>query len=167
MMCKSLVQVVGPAIKSVLSRVELSCNMNKLSDSGMSIIKQRIGNAPLQWVIQDYKNYRTIIAIGSGDTTVSVPIPAKFNSLNSLFFAFRLNASGVFNYQACERNKFKLQEYFLRIGSRTLPVKPPNSTAEFYSELLRAFRTASDVNFETSINSNQYFKDIYIQTRFN
>jgi hypothetical protein len=109
--------------------------------------------------IQDYKNYGTTITIGESDTTVSIPVPAKFNSLNSLYFAFREYASGVATFQACESCKFNLKEYYLRVGSRTLPVKPPNSTSEFYSELLRAFGAVSDVNFETSINVNQYYED--------
>lgn len=159
MMCKSFVQVANPTIKSVLSRLELVCNMIELSDSGMSIIKQSIGNGPLQWVTQDYKNYSTSVTLGTSETTVSIPVPAKFNSLNSLFFAFRQFASGTWKYQANESCKFKLQEYFLRIGSRTLPVKPPNSVPEFYSELLRAFGTVSDINQESAITFNQYNKD--------
>jgi hypothetical protein len=55
-MCKSFVQVANPTAKSVLSRLELVCNMIELSDSGMNIIKQSIGNGPLQWVTQDYIN---------------------------------------------------------------------------------------------------------------
>ncbi|MFN9905915.1 MAG: hypothetical protein ACK56F_07290, partial [bacterium] len=127
--------------------------------SGMNIIKQSIGNAPLQFVTQDYRNYSTTINIGTGDVTASIPVPAKFNSLNSLYFAFRKHHAGVATFQACESNKYKLTEYFLRIGSRTHPIKAPNSTSEFYSELLRAFGTVSDINLESSISVTQYFKD--------
>jgi hypothetical protein len=52
-----------------------------------------------------------------------------------------------------------LQEYFLRIGSHTLPVKPPNTLPEFFSELLRAFGTVSDINQESSITIAQYAKE--------
>jgi hypothetical protein len=162
-MCKSHVQVVNPTAKSVLSRLELVCNMIELSDSGMNIIKQSIGNGPLQWVCQDYRNYSPTINIGAGDTIVSVPVPAKFNSLNSLFFAFRKNSSGVWKFQANESCKFGLQEYFLRIGSHTLPVKPPNTVPEFYSELLRSLGTVSDINQETSITIAQYDKTIPVE----
>lgn len=158
-MCKSVPQVQNPTAKSVLSKVELVCNFIELSDSGMAIIKQSIGNAPLQWVTQDYRNYGTTINIGIGDVTASIPVPAKFNSLNSLYFAFRKNHAGVATFQALESCKFKLSEYFLRIGSRTHPIKAPNSTSEFYSELLRAFGTVSDINLESSISVTQYFKD--------
>jgi hypothetical protein len=138
-MCKSFVQVVNPVNKSVLSRLELVCNMIELSDTGMSIIKQSIGN-------------------GANDTNVSVPIPAKFNSLNSLFFAFRQYWSGQPKYQALESCKFGLQEYFLRIGSQTMPVKPSNSVPESYSEVLRSFGTVyTQIKFKVAMpdNTNQ------------
>ena len=40
-----------------------------------------------------------------------------------------------------------------------MPVKPPNTSAEFYSELLRAFGTVTDVNQECSLTIEQYTKD--------
>jgi hypothetical protein len=158
--CKSLNQVVVPTARSLISRIELICNMIELSDTGMNIIKQSIGGGPLQWVCQDYRNYASNVSLGQTVTNVSVPVPAKFNSLNSLFFSFRLHSSGTATFSALESNEFRLQEYFLRIGSRTLPVKPPNTTAEYYSELLRAFGTVSDVNQECSLTLEQYTKDI-------
>ena len=53
--------------------------------------------------------------VTNSDTTVSIPIPAKFNSLNSLFFSFRGNPGGALTRMANESNKFNLQEYFFRI----------------------------------------------------
>lgn len=158
-LCKSLNQVLVPAAKSLISRIELICNMIELSDTGMNIIKQSVGNAPLQWVVSDYKNYASNVSLPNSVTTVNVPVPAKFNSLNSLFFSFREYASGTALYHALESNKFKLLEYYMRVGSRTMPVKPPNTPAEFYSELLRAFGTVTDVNQECSVSITQYTKD--------
>ena len=157
---KSLVQVVVPTAKALLTRCELVCNMIELSDTGMGIIKQSVGSGPLQWVTQDYRNYGSNVTLGTSETTVSIPVPAKFNSLNSLFFTFRSNSSGTSRLiQANESCKFKLSEYFLRIGSRTMPVKPPNSLAEFFSEFLRSLGSVSDVNHECGIYFEQYNKD--------
>ena len=157
---KSLVQVVVPTAKALLTRCELVCNMIELSDTGMGIIKQSIGSGPLQWVTQDYRNYGSNVTLGTSETTVSIPVPAKFNSLNSLFFTFRSNSSGASRLvQANESCKFKLSEYFLRIGSKTMPVKPPNSLAEFFSEFLRSLGSVSDVNHECGIYFEQYNKD--------
>jgi hypothetical protein len=160
LICKSLNQVLAPTAISLLSRIELVCNMIELSDTGMNIIKQSIGNAPVQWVVSDYRNYGSNIILPNSVTTVSVPVAAKFNSLNSLFFSFRLNSAGTALYNALESTDFKLQEYYLRVGSRTMPVKPPNTYPEFYSELLRAFGTVSDVNQECGISIEQYRKDV-------
>jgi hypothetical protein len=73
--------IVASATRKVVDNVELICNIMELSDSGMSIIKNAIGNAPLQWVVQDYRNYVHNAVLSSSTTLVSVPIAAKFNSL--------------------------------------------------------------------------------------
>ena len=157
---KSHVQVLAPVSKALITKCELVCNMIELSDTGMNIIKQSIGNGPLQWVTQDYRNYGTNVILGTAETSVSVPVPAKFNSLNSLFFSFRSNASGGSRLvQANESCKFGLIEYFLRIGSKTMPVKSPSTVPEFYSELLRSLGTVSDINHECGITAVQYNKD--------
>jgi hypothetical protein len=157
---KSHVQVLAPVSKSLISKCELVCNMIEISDTGMNIIKQSIGNAPLQWVTQDYRNYGSNVTLGTSETSASVPVPAKFNSLASLFFSFRSNASGSSRLtHANESCKFSLVEYFLRIGSKTMPVKPPSTVPEMFSELLRAFGTVSDINHECGISYGQYFKD--------
>ena len=41
-----------------------------------------------------------------------------------------------------------------------MPVKPPNTYPEFYSELLRAFGTVADANQECSLSIEQYTKDV-------
>ena len=157
---RSLTAILPPTARELLTNIELVCNMMELSDTGMNIIKNAIGSGPLQWVTQDYRNYSQNIIVTNSDTTVSIPIPAKFNSLNSLFFSFRGNPGGLLTRMANESNKFHLQEYFFRIGSRTLPIKPPNSVPEFLSELMRAFGSVSDVNHETNISFEAYNKNV-------
>jgi hypothetical protein len=157
---RSINALAAPVGRELLTNIELVCNMMELSDSGMAIIKNAIGSGPLQWVTQDYRNYNQNITVGASETTVSIPIPAKFNSLNSLFFSFRGNAGGALTRMANESNKFFLNDYFFRIGSKTLPLKPPNSVPEFLSELLRAFGSVSDVNHETNILSEAYNKNV-------
>ena len=164
----SLLQVVGcnngqviPSVtRKFVDNVELICNIMELSDSGMSIIKNAIGNAPLQWVTQDYRNYAFNAALQNAVTQVSVPISAKFNSLNSLFFTFRTqaNASGLATFSATESCNYNLAEYFFRIGSKTLPYKPPNTYPEMFSELLRAIGSVSDVNMESNISYTSFVK---------
>jgi hypothetical protein len=158
---RSTVALATPVNRLLLTGIELVCNMIELSDTGMAIVKNAIGNQPLQWVCRDYKNYSQNIVLQNSDTTVSIPIPAKFNSLDSLFFSFRSGASvgGATGFMANESTKFFMSEYFLRIGSRTIPAKSPNTSAEFFSELLRAFGSVSDVNHETNIIRLSYEKD--------
>ena len=159
---RTLTLAAPPVGKSLLTNIELVCNMIELSDTGMSIIKQSIGNGPLQWVCHDYRNYSTNITLQNADTTVSIPVPAKFNSVNSLFFSFRADAGGAITKMSNESNRFNLSEYFFRIGSKTLPTKSPNTYPEFFSELMRSFGCVSDVNHETNVSVDSYNKQLPI-----
>jgi hypothetical protein len=157
---RSIGSVVAPTGKSLLTNIELVCNMIELSDTGLSIVNNAIGNQPLQWVCRDYRNYSQNIILNNADTTVSIPVPAKFNSLDSLFFSFRPNANGALGFMSNESTRFSMLEYFFRIGSRTIPAKNPNSPAEMFSELLRAFGCVSDVNHETNVSKTSYEKNV-------
>ena len=143
--------------------VEYVANMMELSDSGMSMVKSAIGNGPLNWVVQDYRNYAFNATLKqTTETTLSVPIPAKFNSLNSLFMTFRLqaNVSGSATFASTESCQFSLTDYFFRIGSRTVPTKPPSTLPEFFGEFLRAISSVGDVNHECNIRYSQYNQSI-------
>lgn len=155
---RTLTPAAAPVGKSLLTNIELVCNMIELSDTGMNIIKNSIGNGPIQWVCQDYRNYSTNITLQNADTTVSIPVPAKFNSLNSLYFSFRADAAGVAARMANESNRFNLSEYFFRIGSKTLPTKSPNTYPEFFSELMRSFGCVADINHESNVSVDGYSK---------
>lgn len=146
----------------IVDNVELVMNMMEISDSGMNIIKSAIGNSPVQWVVQDYRNYQFVSTLRATQTQFSISVPAKFNSLNSLFWTFRSsnNSSGVDTFPANESINFNLKEYFVRLGARTVPTKPPNTIPEFFTELLRAVGSPSDVNHECNIRNATYYKAI-------
>jgi len=93
------------------------------------------------------------------ETQLSVPIPAKFNSLKSLFWSFRAHSSGVAARYPNESCKFGLKEYTLRIGSQTMPTKPVSGTSHFFSELLRGIGCVSDINNETNFSKANYSAD--------
>jgi hypothetical protein len=145
-----------------VDNIELVINMMEISDSGMNIIKSAIGNSPIQWVVQDYKNYQYVNTLRVTTTQLSVPIPAKFNSLNSLLWTFRNsgNVAGLATFPSNESLNFDLKEYFVRLGARTVPTKPPNTLPEFCCELLRSLGSPSDVNHECNIKPLSYFKKV-------
>ena len=143
----------------IVDNVELVCNFMEISDTGMSIIRRSLGDQPLQWVCQDYRNYQTTTVLkGGAQTQLSTPVPAKFNSLNSLFWTIRQNHSGVATFPANESTSFLLKEYYVRLGAKTIPTKPCNTYPEFFCELMRAFGSVSDVNVESNIKAITYTK---------
>jgi len=135
--------------------VEYICNFMEISDSGMSIIQNALQGQPLKWVVQDYRNYGHSATVNSG-VQLSVPLPAKFNSLRSLFVAFRENYAGIDTFFPLESTHFELSEYNFRLGSKTVPTKAPSSVPEFFGELVRAIGCVSDLNHEPSINLDSY-----------
>jgi hypothetical protein len=158
---RSIGAAVAPVGKSLLTGIELVCNMIELSDTGMAIVKNAIGNQPLQWVCRDYRNFSQNIILNNATTQVSIPVPAKYNSLDSLFFSFRpgANVAGNLGFMANESVRFNINEYFFRVGPRTIPAKNPNTSAEMFSELCRAFGCVSDVNHETNVSRATYEKN--------
>ena len=162
-LCNDNYPVVA-AVRSFCDNVEYVANMMELSDSCMSMVKSAIGNGPVNWVVQDYRNYAFNATLGTTETTLSVPIPAKFNSLNSLFMTFRLqaNTSGAATFSATESCLFSLTDYFFRIGSKTVPTKPPSTVPEFLGEFLRAISSVSDINHECNLRYSQYNQPIPI-----
>ena len=90
-----------------------------------------------------------------------MPIPAKFSSLKSIFCTVRDPAkSSTITYFPYSCNKFSMTSYFFRIGSVVLPSKIPDSTAEMFSETLKAIGSMSDLNHQPSVELSSYSQDI-------
>ena len=57
-----------------------------------------------------------------------------------------------------------MSDYFFRIGSKTVPTKPPSTIPEFFSEFLRAISSVGDVNHECNLRYSQYNQPIPVAT---
>ena len=144
-----------------LSNVEYIAQMIELSDNAMNIIRESQNGAPLQFVNPDYRNYSYNAALPAAVTQVSMPIPAKFSSLKSLFVTVRDTASnGTNTFFPYSCNKFSLSTYFFRVGSQVLPSKMPDSSAEMFSECCKAVASMSDLNHQPSIEFSSYTQDV-------
>ena len=139
-----------------INRVEYICNFMEISDVGMGHNQNVINETgALEWVVQDYRNYSSTADIDTG-VELTVPLPAKFNSLRSLFVSFRGNYPGFDAAFPLDSTHYSMSEYTFRLGSKTVPTKPPGSVPEFFGELLRAIGCVSDLNHEPSINLTNY-----------
>jgi hypothetical protein len=154
------------AAGQVFNDVSLTCNFMELSDSAMAIIQNSLQGKPVEWVCGNYANYIFNALLGNSVANVSMAVPAKFNSLKSLLFTFRpqASASGTGTalgtaVHATESLKFLLQEYDARIGSRVVPSDKPNTISQFYSEFLRAISSVGNVDHETNISRTMYIAD--------
>ena len=138
-----------------VTNVEYICNFMEISDSGMEKIYSSIGGGPLKWVVQDYRNYAYSGNVAP-NAELSIPLPAKYNSLRSLFTSMRAFNSGAITYFPLDSNHFGLESYTFRLGSKTVPTKAPGSISEFFGELVRAIGSVSDLNHEPNINVISY-----------
>jgi hypothetical protein len=145
-----------------LSNVEYIAQMIELSDNAMNIIRESQNGQPLQFVNPDYRNYQYNFSLAASPTQLTMPIPAKFSSLKSIFVTARDTAKscGVLTYFPYSCNKFKINSYFFRVGAQVLPSKVPDSVAEMFSEAVKSVASMSDLNHQPSIEFNSYTQDV-------
>ena len=126
----------------------------------MSIISNSQQGQAIQYVFQDYRNYQYTAALANAVTTITMPIPAKFASLKSIFVTSRDNSKiALETYFPYSCNKYSLSSYFFRIGSSILPSKVPDSVAEMFAEVCKAIASISDLNHHPSIELASYTFD--------
>jgi len=161
------IQLVDNALRAVnatgatsfsLSNVEYIADFIELGDGAMSMIQSSLQGQPLQFVVPDYRNYAYSYALQNAATQVSMPIPAKFSSLKSIFVTFRetakaINVAQFFPFSCVNKN---LSDYQFRVGSQLMPTRAVNTLTEQFSELMKAIATMSDLNHHPAIDLNSY-----------
>ena len=156
---------VGTGIRWSLDNVEYIGEFLELSDSAISAIRSG-SESPIQFVVPDFRNYQTSFTLPTAQTSISVPIPAKFSSLKSIFCTIRNNtyAMGAAKFYPFAHCKFGLTNYNFRIGSEVIPSTAPNTVSEFASELFKAVGSLSDLNHQPSLSLDDYSQDIPLST---
>jgi hypothetical protein len=153
---KAYVQAVDGSTFA-LTNVEYVANFIELSDSAMGMIQQSLQGSPLQFVVPDYRNYQGSIALTNGTASqYSMPIPAKFSSLKSLFVTCRPRGTGTLTYFPYSCNVNGITDYYFRVGSQIMPTKAPNNIQEQFMEVIKAIGSVSDLNHHPSIEKTSY-----------
>ena len=142
---------------SFLTNVEYIASFIELGDSAMQMIESSLEGQPLQFVLGDYRNYQYTYSITSNTTTqVNMPIPAKFSSLKSLFICPRDQGTGAYNFYPFSTVNYGLVDYYFRIGPNIKPAKSPTTYAEFFSEMVKAIGSMSDIHYSPNIEKTSY-----------
>lgn len=141
-----------------VSNVEYIASMLELSDQSMEIINNSLMGQPLQYAIPSFRNYvNTNTILNNVSTQLNVPVAAKFSSLKSLFANIRKTANvgavTFFPHSSCH---YGLKSYNLRIGSKIVPAKAPESISEFFIEACKAIGSVSDINHCPNLNMYSY-----------
>ncbi len=93
--------------------------MIELSDAGMAIMLESIGQGLLQFVCSDFRNYNWVPAqqITTGTSTqISMPIPSKVSSLKSIFVCIRDQSTIAATYFPFSSVSLGMSQYYFRIG---------------------------------------------------
>tara|TARA_R110000868_G_scaffold52790_1_gene166326 strand:- start:655 stop:1974 length:1320 start_codon:yes stop_codon:yes gene_type:complete len=156
----SMMSLAGSATAQTfaVSGVNYCGEFLELPDSAVSAIKSG-SSSPMQMVLPSFRSYTNSAAITTAGTQVSMPIPAKFSSLKSIFVATRTSqgADGLYPNSHC---KYGLTSYNFRIGSEVLPSSAPTSVPEFYSEAVKCFGSLADLSLQPSIDLVSYSLDV-------
>ena len=145
-----------------ISNCEYIAQMIELSDNAMNIIRESQNGQPLQFVNPDYRNFQYTFALANAATTqVTMPIPAKFSSLKSLFITARDSANvPKLTYFPYSSNRFGISQYFFRVGAQVLPSKVPDTIPEMFAEAIKAIGSMGDLNHQPSIEYESYNQNI-------
>jgi hypothetical protein len=141
----------------LVTNVEYIAQMIELGDEAMRMIESSLEGKPLQFVYGDFRNYQFSYALTTNTTTqVSMPIPAKYSSLKSLFIAQRDKGVGAQAYFPFSSVTYGLFNYQFRIGPTVMPSKPIDDIVSMHSELLKAMGSMSDLQYCPSIRKSSY-----------
>jgi hypothetical protein len=127
---------------TIFSDCKLIANFVELSDTAMSIIENSLEGKPIQWVCQSFANYAFNATLRTATTQISMPVPAKYNSLKALYITMRGNPDGADERYSDDCSTFSLSQYTTRIGSRVIPSEPPTTIPQFVAEVERALGSA-------------------------
>lgn len=149
--------MAGAAGAISVTNCEYVGNFIELGDSAMQTIYGSLGNEPLQFCVPDFRNYAFSASLTQNvSTQIAMPIPAKFSSLKAIVVAARdkgLGANAAFPF-SCVTNG--ITSYNFRVGAQVMPPKEPNTLTEMYAELLKAFGSIGDINYQPSIDRRSY-----------
>ena len=137
-----------------LYNVEYIGEFLELPDSAINAIESGSSN-PLQMVIPDWRAYTYSQLLGTSQTTVSMPIPAKFSSLKSIVVNSKIT-TGQSTYYPCGSQNFNLNSYTFRIGSEVLPSSAPTTIPDYFNEACKCFGSLADINYQPSIDVDAY-----------
>ena len=144
------------ATTGLMNNVEFIANIIELGDSAVQMIESSLEGQPLQYTYADFRNYAYSYAIANSATPVTMPIPAKFSSLKSIFLAIRDKGFGALTFYPFSSVNYGLTDYQFRIGPTVVPSKAISTSTEQFAELVKAIGSMSDLTFQPNISKTCY-----------
>ena len=149
---------LGTTLDFSVSNIEYIASYLQLSDVAMQTIKSSL-DGPLSFTTQGLRNYQSTCRLETTSTQFNFAINAKFGSVKSIVVSVRDTARGVaidgyFPHSTC---RFGIDSYSFRIGSQSsIPTIAPTTVPQFFTELMKAVGSISDLNHQPSIDITSY-----------
>jgi hypothetical protein len=153
-MCISPAGAVPANGAFTLYNVEFIGEFLELPDSAIAAVKAG-SSSPLQMVVPDWRAYTYSQQLGTSQTTVSMPIPAKFSSLKALLVNQRVS-TGAATYYPASSTSYNLSSYQFRIGSEVLPSTAPTTMSDWFNEATKCFGSIADIDYQPSVDKDAY-----------
>ncbi len=147
-----------------INNIEYIASYIALSSEAMSIIMSS-QNGPLSFTLQGLRNYNTTanLAGGGSSTQINFNIPAKFASVKSIIASIRDSDMGVNKamFFPFGSNVNGLKSYNFKIGSHSsIPSIAPSTIPQYFTEVLKAVGSISDLNHHPSIDIDSYSQEL-------
>jgi hypothetical protein len=139
-----------------INNVEYVAEIIELSDEATSIVQSSLQGQPLKFVVPSWRNYQYSASLATTATSISMPIPAKYSSLKSLFCMGREKGSGALTYFPFSTTTCLLTDYSFRVGPNICPPKNTNTIAEHFAELMKAIDSLGNIHHTPSLDKISY-----------
>lgn len=152
---------VAPQVLSTftISNLEYVGQFIELSDQAIGTIRASLGGGDLAMAVDRWANISYSATLATAVTQVSMPVPFKYSSITSLLLTQRLQSTlgpASADNDAYASAHFNILEYYLNLGSMTVPTKRPNDLAQIFNLYQQALGSPGDIGYAPNVCRQQY-----------
>lgn len=142
-----------------ISNIEYVGQFIELSDQAMATIRGSLGGGDLAMAVDRWANISYSATLGTSATSIAMPVPFKYSSITSLLLTQRLQSAlavGATDTDAFSSAHYNITEWFINLGSTTVPSKRPNDLSQMFSLYQQALGSPGDIGYVPNICRYQY-----------
>ena len=152
---------VCPSVLSTftISNLEYIGQFIELSDQAIGTIRASLGGGDLAMAVDRWSNISYSASLANATTQIAMPVPFKYSSITSLLLTQRLQSTlgpASADFDAYSSAHFNILEYYINLGSMTVPTKRPNDLAQIFNLYQQALGSPGDIGYAPNVCRQQY-----------